>query len=874
MQGLIEKLKLNSQIPKAERFENLLNKYLSSTDSEYQYSILLMLSLISTSPLHSELEIISDNTNSDHIEPENFFESDEDSLLDWEKSSSFSEEVPDTIEKEEIVKEIYSEIQAQEKDAPSPLEVEEIIEDETGRIYENPCSLNKSFYESLCGHEKTSNGIFVFPWPYNRTSERDIIDKVIMMLLGLDTDIFVIENSEFKIHKKIEVSHLTPSCLTNTLKFFIDLGSVLYNISLSSETLKKDECLTHQYFGEACHQLHKEFLKTFLSIQEEMAVQSGNTSRKSLSKLPQNTITLISLKNTLYSLYEHAVLIKTATENLSKNPETKTSTLLNYLYTLIQRNFSLTDHSGFCVLIQLFLSSIKPFIEDLCVWLSQGTLSRLDQGFCIQKTDEKKDMIESWESTFIIRKSEGVSTVPVFLRHLESEILTTGKNMMLIRKIEEQIFDHVLPPPSKLLLNLYETLYGTLKQNSSQFYSDKESDNKIFIYPVSWNCNKLTTVDLETVSKFTEFDMDTSSPPKILDPCSFSIPSHSFKHESEPKTLYRPKIWVSFQSILDHSLSNTITQLHNDTCSYLLSLLREKFNLQAYFNSIRDILLMENGECMRNFIKYLNKKANLKESFDNSYELTNIFSESIKSIKHKELCPYFTCEIRDTKSLNSIDSFEIIRINFSPPTPLEIFFDSSTIKAYQKLFTRILQIKRALYCSRSTKWRSREKLVIKVPERKYLVFQKKLIHFTSCFEEYIMQNVLHSCANFFKSEEIKAKSIDELRTIHQKYLIEVLDKSLLSAKTTPLNNAVTAVFNSCIKFFKLTTRISTGKLEEDSTKTKNLFEDIQQNFDTANRILLQVLSKNSQNRRNTECNVYLDVSSYFSMNFNRFYIND
>ena len=143
----------------------------------------------------------------------------------------------------------------------------------------------------------------------------------------------------------------------------------------------------------------------------------------------------------------------------------------------------------------------------------------------------------------------------------------------------------------------------------------------------------------------------------------------------------------------------------------------------------------------------------------------------------------------------------------------------------------------------------------------------------NCYEEYILQDVLNTCANTFKTEEGKVKTIDELRIIHQKYLTNALDRCLLSAKTAPLNNAVTAVFVVCVKFYKLTKKIKAGETLE-SFAVKNIFEDLSQKFDTANRILLQVLSKNSQNRRNLQCNFYSDLNSYFSMNFNRYYIVD
>ena len=116
-----------------------------------------------------------------------------------------------------------------------------------------------------------------------------------------------------------------------------------------------------------------------------------------------------------------------------------------------------------------------------------------------------------------------------------------------------------------------------------------------------------------------------------------------------------------------------------------------------------------------------------------------------------------------------------------------------------------------------------------------------------------MQNVLHTSANVFMVDEAKVKSIDDLRSAHQKYLNQAMDNCLLSDKALPLNNAVSAVFRCCGQFYKLMKNYDLGKNTGEMMKDMERFEEIQQNFDNANRFLLQVLSKSLQNRRNMQC---------------------
>lgn len=875
LNGLVQKLRVNSQVKKAERLQELFDSYLSKNTSEYNFSKLFLLSLVSTSPLHSEiLHSPISNDLSNMLKETIYLSSEEESSLEWESSSEISEEIEKETEKEEkTVEKVF-------EDAPSPVETEiteetEELKIEIGRSYENPCTLADQFYESLCKKEKkiAAQG-YVLPWPYTRLTEREVVDKVLLMLLGLNNEQFEFTENKFKLVQKIEVSHLTPSSLNSILKFFTELASKLLNLNFKCEVLSTDECVTFQYFGHGCKEILSEFRKQILSIQEEFSVQSGNYSRKALQKFPGKNVTLISLKSQLVTISDHVQLIQGIIERLSENPALKTLNLLNHLYSLIMNNYSLTDHSAFSVFVRLFLTSFQPFLSDLCKWLTQGSLLGVDLGFMIEKSSDKNMQQDSWQLAFTIKKFDGIELVPIFLEEVKDEILTIGKNMMLIRKIEETVLEHVLPPPSKILICLEKLILSSLFEHSAHFLNSCRPKEKLTISSISWDRNvpyQITLLPLKFDHSFVDSREDKNG--DLMNPTEFKISEYLPKIEFDVSPMEAIKSWISFKHVLQQTISTAVKQLHSDTCSYILELLHSKFQLNRYFKSIREILLLENAESMRPLLKFINKNPDLSRVRINLYELNNTFLECIKTTTNKDLQKYFSCELKFSEiPLNQIDSIDLIKINFSAPNPLDICFDENAISIYQKLNTRILQIKRAVHCAKSNKWRSRANKDKNIVKKKYLIFQKKLIHFTCCFEEYILQDVLHSCANWFLAEKEKVESIDELRKLHQNYLNKALDRCLLSAEKSPLSSAVNAVFGCCVKFYELMRRICNENFE--SIESRAVFEDLQQNFETANRILLQVLSKNLQNKRQMQCKKYLDSNSYFTMNFNRYYIND
>jgi hypothetical protein len=437
-------------------------------------------------------------------------------------------------------------------------------------------------------------------------------------------------------------------------------------------------------------------------------------------------------------------------------------------------------------------------------------------------------------------------------------------------------------------MGLEKLVISKIFQECGHFLNHSPSKETLMVSSIRWDRNVPQPVQLKEMRLAFEFGLRSEDQAEygertgkteafnigdIMKPSEYLIEKYQPCVNFEESPAYIVKSWTSFKHVLDESIAKPVTQLHTDTCSYILKILNEKFHLDRYFKAIREVFLLENAENMRPLLKFINKTPDLSACRNNSYDLRNSFQECLKTTSNKDLASFFTCEIRQCEpSRSPIDSIELLSISFAAPTPLDICFDENSIKMYQKLNTRILQIKRAVFCAKNMKWRSRNALGFGHSHRKFMLFQKKLIHFSSCFEEYVLQDVLHSLAIWFLNEKNKVKSIDELRALHSDYLEKAIERCLLSHKKSPLSAAVNAVFVVCVRFFELMKKNESEEFE--SMECKMVFEDLEQNFETANRILLNVLSKSLHNKRQLNCNPYLDLNSYFTLNFNRFYMFD
>ncbi|CAG9331383.1 TUBGCP5 [Blepharisma stoltei] len=926
-QGILEKIRVHSQIEKAERLEKLISSYLGKNPSEMQYSIISLLCLLSRNPLESDILSISpislhldefaSKTGQADIE---FNEEELKQLYDgWgEFGNESSEESYDELNDE------LDDVEAEEKsiekeneenrdktqsylinyDAPMPEEFDEEMSEPLPepvayeRSWVDPCSLSKDFYESLVEREKKESGEnCVLNWNYETVSERLIIDEILLMLFGVNTSLFHCDQNGFRLVKRIQVVHLTPSCLMNFLEFFVELGTLLSRIDYFSEKLKTDDCMTYQYFADGCKEFLYQTRSELVSIKEEFVVQAGDVTRESISRIPYNTITLISLKHRLYPILDLCKLILSifykAVLNLpSLQGETqaktefslsyKASYLLSYLYILIQENHEITDHQGMCLVVNLFIKSVQPYIKFFCIWMSTGSLNNVSQEFMVyQKSKKVMGNFEAWNNAFDINMQEidgrYVRCVPDFLKEIHVEILTAGKNMMIIKQIEEILLDKLLEPYIGLLKDLESKVTNNLYEKTAHCLSKVPKVAQYNIKTVSWRPKSSQFYEIGSESPENLFSIyESQPPPHIFSPITCNLPSYEISISEKEIFPLRPiNHWISFHDVIKSSFIDTAHLIYEESAKNLLDLLKEHFDLDKHLEVLRGVLLMENGECMYPFVKFLNKKADNQEPFDNAYEITSMFGECLKEIKWKGAQNIFSCEIEgDKKPPSSLEVFTHLRLNFIPHPTLDIIFDPDTLQCYNKLFHRLLQIKRAAHCAKNLKWRIKNNPKIEKIQKRFLICQKELIHFTCCFEEYVMQNIINSCIGKFKNIWKEIKTIDEMREAHASFLTKILDRCLLLPKAAPINDAVSAIFGLCIKFNYLVHRMSGLDTELESyddeiSECYRILNDIQESFKSAVNVLVKILSRYAQRGVN-----YQYLGAYYSMNFNRYYLDD
>lgn len=902
-----------------------MDTFCGATPNDVKFSILWLLLELSSNPLESELTM----TNRVSLAIENFMrqnreevscEFTEDELKTYydgwgefaSKSSSESdtdheEQLPISESKEdemEIENQFLNAIQNNAEstvqvwrdellpDAPLPSElwstdVSDVSMDDfpLSRSWENPCSLSYEFSQSLLNRG-------LMNWPFESVSERKLVEGVFMILLGVEADPFVCIDGIYVIQENIQISSLTPMPLYKLLSYFSKWANEMQKIYNYYEAIKMHSNFVYQEFALSLREIMTSIRTEIVYFHQEFSVQSGGITRESTGAFPTHRITLLYLRHILSYCRTKTRLLSSVISNAILDHDFFPSVdvemrpaysraynvtyLLDYLYELLTINNEEVEVDSLQTISKIFVKSISPYIDMLVEWLCTGEVKDKAGEFMIYQSEDVKyvDTAYWWKEAFKIRTEKledesEIKLVPKFLSNIKDQILVTGKNVNVWKHIEKHLLQRDMVESQQLKAKIF----NRIKEYLGYVYADTPVEISTVIKPLAWNSEASSIMQFKQIEQFDLFKWQTSAAPsKILELSSATSDTTRTETHRDPHDFTCAKPWIIFDRVIKYSIEEPILSIYTSTAQTVMKTLLERKSLLHYFNSIRGVYLFESGEAMYPFIQFLYKKLDKDEILDNSYEINSMFKECLKALQFTPFIDKLSCVTeRSPKHPEEVDALSHIDIMFYPPRPIDIFFEQAIMEKYSQLFHRILQMKRAAYSVKKIKWRSKCKNFLHVYQHKLCMFQKELVHFINCFEEYILQTVVNSHTKKFISDAEKALTIDELRDLHTQYLDKLIENSLLNTKAKGINEAASVIFNCSIKFRYILKKFK--DLDENSPLFNSDLREVMASmsllkhmFTNSNRIIVEVVCTLSQRRAKSHF-----TAAFNSLNFNRFY---
>ena len=124
----------------------------------------------------------------------------------------------------------------------------------------------------------------------------------------------------------------------------------------------------------------------------------------------------------------------------------------------------------------------------------------------------------------------------------------------------------------------------------------------------------------------------------------------------------------------------------------------------------------------------------------------------------------------------------------------------SSISLYQQMFTFLLQTYRTKYLVQRVSPRSIRRITDTRLRQLSYKLRQRLIWFTDVLRSYLTETVIDLSTEDMVGAMIKAEDIDEMASIHMKYVARLQEQALLSENLKPIHKAVIQLLDLGVSF--------------------------------------------------------------------------
>ncbi|MCQ2816065.1 MAG: hypothetical protein MJ252_02255 [archaeon] len=251
--------------------------------------------------------------------------------------------------------------------------------------------------------------------------------------------------------------------------------------------------------------------------------------------------------------------------------------------------------------------------------------------------------------------------------------------------------------------------------------------------------------------------------------------------------------------------------LHSLVNKELLKIIYKKFNFKENLIALNKYLLLGQGDMMQSLMEGLFEelkkpanhifKHNLQANLETAIRSTNAQyndADCLKKLNIKLMDP----SIGDT-------GWDIFLLEYNVDVPLTVIFNKDLLKKYQKLFFFFWKLKRIEFSQNHQVWRKFMEYshslkgnfdqMRRVIQRSML-FNQQVVHFVTNIHNFVALEVLET--QFKKIIDVlpEVKTMDELIELHQKFLSNISEQSLLNSEDNAIYKKVLQIFDIILKF--------------------------------------------------------------------------
>jgi gamma-tubulin complex component 5 len=263
-----------------------------------------------------------------------------------------------------------------------------------------------------------------------------------------------------------------------------------------------------------------------------------------------------------------------------------------------------------------------------------------------------------------------------------------------------------------------------------------------------------------------------------------------------------------FPELFDVSFDNWVKSKHHYASSTLRKSLFDACGLHTSLSALSNIYFMEDGATAATFTNSIfDKLDTLDQTWNDHFSVTELAQSSFGSLP-----PVYSDRLR-TSILSiplkyqdvaicrrSVKTLAAIQINYHLSWPIQIIVTPDTMISYRKIFTLLLQIRRASHIlSRERPSSSLQKSTSVSEGALYYSLRTRLLWFASTLYHYLTSLVIVPNTQTMLSQLEGAPDVDSMINVHASYMKSTISQSLLGSKLELIHQSILRILNLGIK---------------------------------------------------------------------------
>ena len=799
--GLVEKFFMHSQPEKSKCLKEVFEKFLKSDlskvsfyKSSVHYSLISILLSLADNPLSVEYE----------KSPE-IFPTDKKDDFDWTAYLLDGEDVPSNYHWDESP---YNSENSDVETSNVRLKQEQSVTSFVDIDQEAPpiiatSNLIDSYWKTQAIVEKSvlrcslDQPLLILENNANVT-ESTVIREVLWLLSGQENLFaFPKTNGSHTISQRIVMSHATNQALQENLKIYANCGDIVAKLRKFVGSFTLHVSTTYQAFASSLSLYLNWLMADLLAIEKKLKLQEETFLLQDLQQALEPHIKVLHLINDVYNS-------TIALDHIEESNVAKSSRLLGILYQTLQDESDMIlssknpaiELTTLDVMFNLWLDSVKAYIDIIDNWISKGILEDANNEFVLFRKVTSCQQANFWQEA-IVPSLEDIEKFCPWLSVFLTTVITGGKSMEILKilnamaKRSDYKYGEVLSAVNEVLKQpVYDYFIDNLALKSQSRNEEVSASSAIV---------QSDQQDVLLGKNFT----------KLLTFFSHSsVSSKMDKHLVNTKPLF---------VLISDSLQPVIDLKCNFSNKRLVEVLKEHFDLLDAVNQFHNFHLMALGDVMHHFAINICEKlltsdiilgdlvgVNTLMQEALSYNPTdhNVFVQlKQKTNEQKRDSCLTTTKSTDEKPSkhHSIDATDCIELQWKVEWPLTLVLTENCIKIYNRVFSYLMQIKRALYCIESLKFssiyhtpiraimrqkrwhRSSDAEPMSASEKRHrmALLRARTLHLLRHWYGFVMTSVILAEKHVFSQKFAEARTLDDIITAHNVFLERILSLCLL-----------------------------------------------------------------------------------------------